>query len=456
MAFQYQGNYAGQHQSGANPFRVVPGNNMQAGLQGIGRSMGALGEQMKERKAKQRAEATYTDIRTRMEAAQSMSPGDKANEYAALHRDYGRLYGGWLEGLMNVHTDATGKQPHVEFGRIALRDAYVDPDNAPEHIARGVERIEAAGGDATHLRNLGDDYRRNPELARQNAGPTLSLMAPKHYDALPPIQKGVVGKVNPDDWTPRSLAEYAKSGDYGVLEASVKPPSEMSLLTQAIAGQALSDKQQAAHTRRSEQAITTKAAQTEADNRATLETRLPELYGNASPKEMTELVNVVRSSPNAATGRTNAEATRGRQRKDKKAAGLTAKSIDLLVSILENPELDDVVGAREGKPGGWLNKIHSGPEGDAAADIRELVDLLTVPNLEIITGPMSDSDIAMVGRVAGGGLDRMRSDETFRKRATQLIGALGVPTIPPNDKAAHAALKSGDHYITDGKLYRKR
>ena len=310
---------------------------------------------------------------------------------------------------------------------------------------QGIEKLES-------IEDPADRKRAEDEIARKMLAGT---MQPDQYKNLFPEgeQDDLIGKVNPDDWTPESMAEYARTGDYGVLEAAIKPPSEMSELTRAIAGQTLADKQQAAHTRRREQAATTKAQQTEAQNRTTLEEGLPGRYKNASEEEQSELMEVAQSAPNAMAARKEVEATRERQRKDKKAVGLTTKSVDLLASILENPELDDVIGPREGKEGSWFNRNRSGPESDAMADIRELTDLLTVPNLDIITGPMSDSDIAMVGRVAGGGLDRTRSEAEFRKRAVQMLGALGVPTV--TSPAEEAALNPGDTFIAGGEVWIK-
>lgn len=87
-------------------------------------------------------------------------------------------------------------------------------------------------------------------------------------------------------------------------------------------------------------------------------------------------------------------------------------TVDLIGRIRRNKELKNVLGAVEG-----LFDFRLDPdEVELIADIRELENLLTVENLDLMTGVLSETDIAILRSVGAGGLDRRRSVDEFKRR----------------------------------------
>jgi hypothetical protein len=169
--------------------------------------------------------------------------------------------------------------------------------------------------------------------------------------------------------------------------------------------------------------------------------KLPEIlqvrYPNATEAEMAQINDVIMSSKNTSEGLQEAEKIRGLQRKKTEAKDARAKILALAISIRDNPELNDVVGS--------VDSFRFLPRGDnesnAIADIEEMSNLLTVDNLKLMTGVLSESDIKIIRAVGAGGLDRSRSDKEFIRRLNALISGYETIKIESvNDKVADPAL----------------
>lgn len=104
-----------------------------------------------------------------------------------------------------------------------------------------------------------------------------------------------------------------------------------------------------------------------------------------------------------------------------KARGMQLKAIGLASNILANDETVDVVGSIQGRGG---NNMFDPENTQAIADIEELSNMLTADNLSMMSGVLSESDIKIIASVAGGGLDRRRSDKVFMKRVEGVLLSL--------------------------------
>jgi len=156
----------------------------------------------------------------------------------------------------------------------------------------------------------------------------------------------------------------------------------------------------------------------------TLREDVPQLlrdsFPNASPAEFEQLEAAARAGKTPESGLKSAQTVRVEQRRLKKAQGFQTRAVSLLKGLLTNPELDDVTGSIEGK----FERTTSDAEANAIADIEEVSNILTSDNLDLMTGILSDTDIAILRSLAAGGLIRTRGDQRFRKDVQEIINKL--------------------------------
>ena len=100
----------------------------------------------------------------------------------------------------------------------------------------------------------------------------------------------------------------------------------------------------------------------------------------------------------------------------------------MLKRIIENPNLPDVVGSLEGDEDSWLH-MWDDDETSLIADIEEVSNILTVENLDLLTGILSDSDLALLKSLGAGGLNRKRSGIAFLADAKDLLGKLSSQLV---------------------------
>ncbi|MEE9459617.1 MAG: hypothetical protein V3V84_07640 [Candidatus Bathyarchaeia archaeon] len=184
---------------------------------------------------------------------------------------------------------------------------------------------------------------------------------------------------------------------------------------------------------------------TEQERRANSPALLGESFPQASTAELNQLQGVMDSAKTTESGLKEAGKVREAQRRDKKAKVFQSRSIALIDKILENPELDDVVGGIEGRRGGagdtsLIPALLSDQESNAIADIEEAQNILTADNMNLMAGVLSESDIKILANLAGGALNRTRGEERFRADLIKLrdkLSAQQVSTI--DDRGAGAA-----------------
>jgi len=162
--------------------------------------------------------------------------------------------------------------------------------------------------------------------------------------------------------------------------------------------------------------------------------KLKTSYPNATPEEMTQLENVMKSAKNAESGFKEVDKLREKQRQVKKGKVFQKRAVDLLDRILGADELNDVIGSIEGSDESLIpfggQKLRGDNESEIIADIEEAGNILTADNLDIMSGVLSETDIRIIANLAGGALNRKRGEEAFIKDVTNLrakmAGELGL------------------------------
>lgn len=170
-------------------------------------------------------------------------------------------------------------------------------------------------------------------------------------------------------------------------------------------------------------------------------------FPNASSAERQEIDAAVSSSTNVDDALGAATAIRENQRTKKKAQVFQRRGVNLLKRIIGNPNLPDVVGSLEGDEDSWLH-MWDDDETSLIADIEEVSNILTVENLDLLTGILSDSDLALLKSLGAGGLNRKRSDIAFLADAKDLLGKLSsqlvVTVDDPSTNSVGAQLTEQD------------
>jgi hypothetical protein len=155
-------------------------------------------------------------------------------------------------------------------------------------------------------------------------------------------------------------------------------------------------------------------------------------FPKASPAEMAQLQGAMDGAKTTESGLKAATAVRVEQRRLVKAKGFQDRAIELLTGILDNDELDDVLGSVEGA----IDFRFQDSEAELIADIEEAGNILTADNLSLMSGVLSESDIKILKNLAGGGLIRTRSSKRFRSDVKKLRDKLSsqmVVTIGDRD-----------------------
>jgi hypothetical protein len=110
-------------------------------------------------------------------------------------------------------------------------------------------------------------------------------------------------------------------------------------------------------------------------------------------------------------------------KRTEKGLNVRKQAVNTLKNILD-PEkrgaLRDVVGPIEGR----FDFRLQGDEADMVAQIKELGDVLTADNLDLMSGVLSESDIALLKNLSAGGLNRAVNESTFVSRASEILQRL--------------------------------
>jgi hypothetical protein len=175
----------------------------------------------------------------------------------------------------------------------------------------------------------------------------------------------------------------------------------------------------------------------------------PELVQSLFPKatgdQKEQLSKVIQSAKSLESGIKAAKEMRAGQRQESKALQFKDKAISLLKRIKSSDQIGDVVGSLEGAYDWRL----SDSESELIADITEASNILTAENLDLMSGVLSESDLALLKNISGGSLNRKRSEESFRRDLDSLINTLSkasgadLPEEVQNIGAGQFTTKSG-------------
>ena len=161
----------------------------------------------------------------------------------------------------------------------------------------------------------------------------------------------------------------------------------------------------------------------EQERRASSSNILANSFPNATEAEMTQLQSAMNAADNTEAGLKRASEIRDEQRRTKKGQQFQNRAVSLLNRIVTNPQLGDVLGSIEGAID---LRLFSDAEAELIADIEEAGNILTADNLDLMTGVLSETDIALLKSLASGGLNRKRSEERFLEDVQQMIDRLST------------------------------
>jgi hypothetical protein len=173
---------------------------------------------------------------------------------------------------------------------------------------------------------------------------------------------------------------------------------------------------------------------TEQQRRAASPQILKSSFPKASPAETVQLQAAMDAAKTTEAGLKAAGKVREEQRRDVKGKVFQNRAIELLTGILNNAELDDVLGAVEGAIDFRLQDT----EAELIADIEEAGNILTADNLSLMSGVLSETDIKILANLAGGALIRTRTEARFVKDVTKLRDKLAAQLIVTADDTAAA------------------
>ena len=176
---------------------------------------------------------------------------------------------------------------------------------------------------------------------------------------------------------------------------------------------------------------------TEQEKRLASPSILKANFPNASTAEMNQLQGAMDAAKTTENGLKEAAKVRTEQKRLVKAKGFQDRAVELLTSILDNPELGDVLGSIEGA----IDFRLQDSESELIADIEEAGNILTADNLSLMSGVLSESDIKILKNLAGGGLIRTRSEKRFKSDVQKLKDKLSSKKAIPVGSEANTANK---------------
>ena len=179
----------------------------------------------------------------------------------------------------------------------------------------------------------------------------------------------------------------------------------------------------------------------ERQRRAASPAILKQSFPQASVAETKQLQAAMDSAKTTESGLKEANKVRVEQRRIKKAKIFQGRAVELLTDILDNDQLDDVIGSIEGSID---TRIFSDVEAGLIADIQEAGNILTADNLKLMSGVLSETDIKILQNLSGGALNRKRTEERFRTDVTELRDRLNAEQVVTVDEIDEQRTKASN------------
>ena len=419
----------------------------------------------------QRLGDMYRQHRAKGQIADAFAAGDhaKVREISAQYPDLAK---GALDQIQWSNDE--GKRLTTGWNR-ALYE-FADKPEILERITRQtIREMEAAGVDTTQIM---EDYRRmfsdpenylTPDEIRARSGANLAILDGDVYDKVATPQARDIPNTaqeyeywqslpegpNKDAYgRSRGFVEDAPGGPGGTgvpvePEAPQLPPTllegygEYGPQANEAYGAAGGGEKGLDAAREAAEAAA------ESERRAGFPEELSRRFPNVTPEERRQILQAFNDAPTAEAGYQKAEEVRQKQRDDQKGIDLIDRGATLAENILNNPQLDDVIGPREGREGteqetGWQNWFGlSDEEANAIADIEELASILTKDNLKLMSGVLSESDIKLLRQIASGGLNRLRGEKRFREDLQSIFDKLSAARVDLGGAPLEGATNSG-------------
>jgi hypothetical protein len=420
-----------------NPFYVHPGGDMSQGLDGLGQVL-AENRAAKEEKAaqemqKQRIAAAQQAARQALQSGNPMAVADVAIEYPEVAE--------MLNKQAGIIDDAK-KQDATQFS-IALLAA--DPDDRAAVYQQRIKQLSDQGRDPSHTMQSYRDYLADPEREIKGVETMFAATNPDAYKSyreattVKPaetreIKRGdrvVTEQWDGEKWT--QIADAARFnpnsgttvnvGTGGAAEEVVTPPELLRGLPTEVAEKHDAVYRAAGGGKDGLDALNKLSEKlSEQDRRAQSENILAASFPNASEDEMTELKAAMSAAENTEAGLKQARTVREDQRKTKKGKQFQQRAVSLLRKIVDNPNLPDVLGSLEGSVD-FLSVLDD-DEAELISDIEEASNILTAENLDLMSGVLSESDIALLKSLSTGGLNRRRTEDRFISDVQSMIERL--------------------------------
>lgn len=421
-----------------NPFYVHPGNDLTQGLDGLGQvlaeSRTAKEEQAKQEAQQQRIAAAQQAARQALQSGDPMLIADVAIEYPEL--------ADMLNKQAGIIDDAK-KQDAATFSTQLLA---ASPEQRAAVYQQRIKQLSDQGRDPSHTMQSYRDYLADPDKEMRGVETLYKITNPEAYKAYKEstlieapetreLKQGdriITQQYDPATGKWSDIADASRFnpksgttvnvGTGGGDKQVMTPPVLLKGLPEDVAAKHDAVYVAAGGGKDGLDAINKLSDKlSEQDRRAQSENILASSFPNATEEEMTQLKSVMDAAENTEAGLKQARTVREDQRRVKKGKQFQGRALSLLRKIVANPQLNDVLGSIEGSID---MRLLSDDEAELIADIEEAGNIMTADNLSLMTGVLSESDIAILKSIAGGGLNRRRSEERFKSDVQAMIDKL--------------------------------
>lgn len=350
----------------ANPFYVQPGNNFGQGIQGLAQGISQVG-QVRREEAAQMKQQEYMQ-QAKKEVGEALQSGDPAKirdvmvKYPEIQKEAEAAF-----GFTNDQTRQIAGETY--------RRALSDPERAAEYMDQGIQAVAAAGGNPN---NMLQDYamlKVAPEQALKSMKAGYAALANEQEykmmfgDKPDELKVGRYRQITLPDGSIATL-DTATNDVTPIAEA---PPVDLSILPEDMQ---------------------------ESVARQPMETQRKIVESFAMPSAQSKQDEVLKQK--------------------EKAAEVTTKTKNLVKELLKN---ESGIRAVVGGVDEMLPTLLPGSK-DAEAALEDLRNMLTVDNLKLMTGVLSESDMKVLRSVGASGLtgSQDRVIETLKRLQKALSG----------------------------------
>lgn len=324
---------------------------------------GVIGQQRKAEQEAQRAAAAKAAYRDDVEQAFTDGSPQAFAQLSAKHPGQREAFKQSWDIL-----DTSQKETQFREGAQLYNAIQSNPEYAKTLINDRIEATEAAGEDTTRLIGVKQALEENPSALQKQVAFTLSSLEPDKWKTITESIQGKeagLGTLNPSDYTTESYAQYIETKEPKVLERYTDPlkQQDMELKKQNL-------------------------------ELSRLKSQLAKETNDLKKQEIEQ--NIIKKKQDV-------------ESKSREAI----EGVDLAITNTSNALnlLDNIIGTKDKKgtvnlgaiTGYWAKSPTLDPESqDDLNKITQFLDLLTLDNLELMTGILTDKDIQVLASAASG------------------------------------------------------